>query len=339
MRMRCSSSTRSSSAAAVAASGMQLGTAVLRPPVAQGARRKRRRPPVVAALSSRHGSSHHGSSDRHAFQRHRRRRVCCADAQRELALRVLRQLNWTEHEGMGNKARWGLPLTESTVESAALPRAAALVSFAAFVAVEPRGRAAYTGHCGRYSSGGRYGTAQRHLAVCVAVLCCFVLGSGSCGSRSLPDRSSSRPSHRPCSRPATSPCVAHRSGNAAHHASVATSAANTGSLSSGAVGRRGRVGAPRRHWGHEARHRCSRRSGSSSSRRRRRTLYGPAVLPTASTLWRPPLVLPSTLCTSAVQYPPVWFHTLPSSAQRSRGRRTWRPTTCYLRRAISSRHR
>ena len=83
------------------------------------------------------------------------------------------------------------------------------------------------------------------------------------------------------------------------------------SLSSGAVGRRGRVGAPRRHWGHEARHRCSRRSGSSSSRRRRRTLYGPAVLPTASTLWRPPLVLPSTLCTSAVQYPPVvWFHTV-----------------------------
>ena len=99
--------------------------------------------------------------------------MCCADAQRELALRVLRQLNWTEHEGMGNKARWGLPLTESTVESAALPRAAALVSFAAFVAIDPRGRAAYTWHCGRYSSGGRYGTAQRHLAVCVAVLCCF----------------------------------------------------------------------------------------------------------------------------------------------------------------------
>jgi hypothetical protein len=107
--------------------------------------------------------------------------VCGADAQRELALRVLRQLNWTEHEGMGNKARWGLPLTESTVESAALPRAAALISFAAFVAIDPRGRAAYTWHCGRFSTGSIHGRPIRNGAEapgCVrrcAVLFCFPL--------------------------------------------------------------------------------------------------------------------------------------------------------------------
>ena len=162
---------------------------------------------------------------------------------------------------------------------------------------------------------------------CAVLFCC----SGLCGSRSLPDRLSSRPSHR-------------RSRPPPHLAwPIAVAPPFTPLLptpqalnSSGAVGRRA-ASALVTH--HEARHRCSRHSGSSSSRRRRRTLYGPAVLPTASTLWRPPLVLPSTLCTSAVQYPPVvWFHTLPPSAQRSPGRRTWRPTTRYLRRAISSRH-
>ena len=171
---------------------------------------------------------------------------------------------------------------------------------------------------------------------CAVLFCC----SGLCGSRSLPDRLSSRPSHR-------------RSRPPPHLAwPIAVAPPFTPLLptpqalnSSGAVGRRA-ASALVTH--HEARHRCSRHSGSSSSRRRRRTLYGPAVLPTASTLWHPPLVLPSTLgyvstrgtlCTGGVQYPPVvWFHPVPSSTRRPPGRRTSRPTTRYLRRAISSRH-
>jgi hypothetical protein len=245
---------------------------------------------------------------------------------------------------MGNKARWRLPLTESTVESAALPRAAALISFAAFVAIDPRGRAAYTWHCGRFSTGSIHGRPIRNGAEAPGcVRRCAVLFWFSAQVRA--GRGRSRIVRRP--GPPTGPAPAPPP-HLAWPIAVATPPITPllqplpptpGSLSSGAVGRRGRVVALRRHWGHEARHRCSRRSGSSSSRRRRRTLYGPAVLPTASTLWRPPLVLPSTLCTSAVEYPPVvWFHTVPSSAQRSPGRRTWRPTTCYLRRAISSRH-